>query len=256
MRAKQRIKSITNTLFSNLQGLIIKSISVKRSNLVSKNTNKSLVIGPGKEFNQIGQIGDRNYSAFYIPNLNKKRFASGILKQYLNERTGVTLVSAIDEEVLKFKDALWMHEKISNIFVVAFDPINCSDESGSLIRFREFKSLNKYGHPVRYLPFSLGVSFTSSLRNTGLISIHLAASKSDTVECIGFNFYASDNQEGTLEKSYGRDYVPGLRSVSEELWQIFYAVVDFWPDTQFVIYLEEIYPFVQKRKNLKVVILK
>ena len=255
MQAKQRIKSLIDSLLSPLQGIVIKAISHSTAELNIGNSGSSLVIGPGKECKKIWQIADKNYSAYYIANLNKKRFASGILKHFLKYKNGVVLVSAIDEEVVKFKDALWLHDKIKSVYIMAFNPNQCKDLASSLIRDREVKRLNKYGHSVCYLPPSLGVDFTTSLRNTGLVTIHLAASISDTVECIGYNFYASHNQEGTLEQAYGCKAASDVRSVSEDLWKLFYTVVDFWPDTQFVIYLEEIYSFIQERKNLKVVVL-
>ena len=43
--------------------------------------------------------------------------------------------------------------------------------------------------------------------------------------------------------------------VSSRLWQIFFDVVDYWPTTKFVIYLNEKYPNIQNRDNLEVVII-
>ena len=112
-----------------------------------------------------------------------------MLRKFIEERSKIVLVSAIDEEVLSYKDSLWIHDKLNAVYVASFNPYLNTQIDCNIVRKREVKRLNKYGLPVQYLPQSLDPSFTSSLRNTGLITIHLAASRSDVVECIGYTLF-------------------------------------------------------------------
>ena len=240
-------------------------LSIGESRVIDPSFSKnSIVIGFGRELKWIDCILSNAYADVYVANLSKERFADASFESFLRNQDRIHIVANISEEVVSFRHACWLHRKISSVNFVGFDPRlnpshgnfrSCSHWEGTdLVRHRVSRRLDIYGHLVSYLPQAIGVDFTCSLRNTGLIAIHLAASRSSIVHCIGFNFYSAQNFEGALSSVYGEE-ASSLVSVSKTLWKNFYRVVDNWRNKQFVLYVERSYEFIEGRSNLEIIIL-
>ena len=224
----------------------------------------SIVIGFGEELKWIGSVLNDVPADLYVANIAKERFKDRSFVSFLSSRNRINFVANVSEEVVAFRHAIWLHRRISSVIIASFNPrankqfleqgLRRVSSGMGIVRSRASRRLDIYGHPVIYLPQDLGVEFTESLRNTGLIAIHLAASRSEVVHCIGFNFYSSQNFEGSLSTVYGEE-AGALEEVSRILWFNFYRLIDKWKSKKFVLYVKELYKYMEKRSNLEVVIL-
>ena len=225
-----------------LQGFLIRNIGpfIKYfSRVPDENISESCaVLGRGSSLEKFKEFNDLHDECF-LANFNDKTVSALGIQYILNKN--LTMIANNEERIL-FK-YLCCRLKIRNVYSVMFEqqPLIWKD------RARELGCLEIYGLNVLYLPVNLGKDFTATLRNTGLISIHLAASLHKKIYLYGYDFYQAEYVGGGYKVSNLTEKgEQEHRDIGHELIRLFYTIVDYWPDVQFEIYtyafLNEIRP--------------
>ena len=185
------------------------------------------VLGRGKSLEKF-QGSNRLRAECFFSNLDDKTLAALGVQHILDKN--LTIVSNYEEPMLwKY---FWYRLKIRNVYVVMFK------ENPDIWRGRRrgYGRLEIYGLKVLFLPVNLEAEFTAKLRNTGLITIHLAASIHKKIFLYGFDFYQSEYICGSLiEDGMTEKQAQEHRDISSELIRLFYKLVDYWPDVEFEI---------------------
>ena len=260
-----RLKSLVgSSLLPVSLGLIIKLLIRRPPESCEPNHSSSIVLGFGDELSLLDMLCGAAFGGVYIPNISKKRLKNPVLKRFLDGQQSVFLVSNIEEETVGFRDVLWLRTKLSGIYTASFRPsrggsldpggADLEGSAPSMVRWRSSRKLDLYGLPVSYLPRNLDILFTESLSNTGLTAIHLAASRSSSVHCFGFNFYCGQAFCGGLDHEYGAE-AAALRRFSSSMIRSFMNLVDYWEGTKFVLYMKAFPNGLESRANLEVVLL-
>ena len=208
-----------------------------------ENINDSCaVLGRGSSLEKFKELNHLHTECF-LANFNDKTL-SALGAQYILDKN-LTMIANYEERIL-FK-YLWYGLKIRNVYSVMFEnqPYIWKD------RRRELGCLEIYGLNVLCLPANLDADFTAKLRNTGLISIHLAASTYKKIFLYGYDFYQAEYVGGGYKVSnLTEENEQEHRDIGPELIRLFYKIVDYWPDVEFEIFtyalLNEIRP------NLKI----
>tara|TARA_B100000795_G_scaffold117973_1_gene87779 strand:+ start:566 stop:1312 length:747 start_codon:yes stop_codon:yes gene_type:complete len=215
-----------------IQGVLIKYIS-PLVRFFSRNPDENIaescyVLGRGRSLDQFKKSNIPLADCF-LPNFDDKTVAALGVQHILDKN--LTIVANCEERIIiKY---LWYRLKFRNVYTVMFkeQPDIWKD------RCRDQGCLEIYGLSVLFLPPNLGVDFTANLRNTGLISIHLAASTHKKILLYGFDFYQADYVGGGYSVSKLTKMQEQKHSDSGvELIRLFYKVVDYWPDVEFEIF--------------------
>jgi len=227
---KKQIRKVQGVLIKNI-GPLVRYFSRSPDENISESC---CVLGRGlslEEFN-------RPQGECYLPNFNDKTVATIGVQNILDQN--LTMVSNYEEQILiKY---LWHRLKIRNVYSVNFEeqPYIWRD------RRRGLGCLEIYGLNVLFLPAHLGADFTAKLRNTGLMTIHLAASIHKKIFLYGFDFYQSEYSGGGFSISnLTKENEQSHRDIGPELIRIFYKIVDYWPDVEFEIFT---YAFLKERR--------
>jgi hypothetical protein len=227
-----------------LQGMLIKSIA-PLVRYFSKNPDENVdefcyVLGRGESLKEFKR-SNKSKSECFLANFDDKTVAALGIEYILDKN--LTIIGNCEEPILiKY---LWYRLKIRNVYSVMFEDQPYIWRG----RRRTLGCLEIYGLKVLYLPANLDADFTAKLRNTGLIAIHLAAATYKKIFLYGYDFYQAEYVGGGF-------YASNLTAIKEqehrdigpELIRLFYKIVDYWPDVEFVIHT---YAFLtESRPNL------
>lgn len=236
---KKQIKRVLWVIIRNI-GYLIRCFSRVPDGNIGESCS---VLGRGESLAVFNGV-DKSKGECFLANFDDKTVAAlGV--RHISDKN-LTIVSNYEEPIL-FKHLLF-GLKIRNVYVAMFKKQPYVWKN----RARGYGFLEIYGKSVLFLPFDIGADFTAELRNTGLIAIHLAASIHKKIFLYGFDFYQSDYVCGALnENNLNEEQIKELRSISVDLIDSFYKIVDYWPDVEFEIVTYAV--LLHNRPNLKVI---
>jgi hypothetical protein len=236
---KKQLKRVLWVIIKNIGHLVRYFSRVPGGNI----GESCSVLGRGESLVEF-KGADKSRKECFLANFDDKTVTALGVRHILDKN--LTIVSNYEEPIL-FKHLLF-RLKIRNVYVAMFKKQPYVWRN----RKRGYGFLEIYGVNVLLLPSNIGADFTVKLRNTGLIAIHLAASIHKKIILYGFDFYQSGYICGALnENNLSEEQIKELRSISTELINIFYKVVDYWPDVEFEIVTYAV--LLYSRPNLKVI---
>jgi hypothetical protein len=235
---KKQIRRLQGVLIRNI-GPFVRYFSRAPDDNISESC---AVLGRGSSLEKYKELNNLHDECF-LANFNDKT-VSALGIQYIFNKN-LTMIANIEERIL-FK-YLRYRLKIRNVYSVTFEQQPYIWKN----RRRELGCLEIYGLNVLCLPANLDADFTAKLRNTGLISIHLAASTYKKIFLYGYDFYQAEYVGGGYKVSnLTEENEQEHRDIGPELIRLFYKIVDYWPDVEFEIFTYALLN--ENRPNLKI----